>query len=114
MSVRYLKLVINLPTVLISLDHTHALVWMDSVALVHLVIAWVGFAIMQLFAFMYEKFLIGIPPEVNILFQDEYVVFDNGELSIILEPYRPLNVTCESQGQHSGDVRWTLSGEWEI
>jgi hypothetical protein len=48
---------------------------------------------------------LGIPPELVILEHGSDMV-----LSLRVEPGRSLNLTCESQGQHAGDVIWTESG----
>ena len=50
---------------------------------------------------------LGIPPELVIL------GYETGgqTLSLTVEPGRPLNITCQSLGEHAGNVMWIKSGE---
>ena len=44
---------------------------------------------------------LGIPPQLDIL--------GHGN-DDVLEPGRSLNVTCQSEGEHAGNVKWTKQG----
>ena len=47
---------------------------------------------------------LGIPPQLEIL------EHGNNDVSLDVEPGRSLNLTCQSEGEHAGNVKWTNQG----
>lgn len=48
---------------------------------------------------------LGIPPQL--------IIFGHGDndISLDVEPGRPVNLTCQSEGEHAGNVKWTKQGK---
>lgn len=48
---------------------------------------------------------LGIPPQL--------IIFGHGDndISLDVEPGRPLNLTCQSEGEYAGNVKWTKQGK---